>query len=152
MWHALIGLDLVETITISSHPDDPLPYLLTDSRLVRTTAAADGLWLRFMDVPGALEARTYPADLDAVLHVDDGFRTDGGRFALTIRGGRARCVRTDAPADVAMDLDVLGSLYLGAHRATTLAAANRIRGDTEVIAQLDAAMRSEVPAQLGFNF
>jgi predicted acetyltransferase len=153
LWRALIGLDLVETISVSSHPADPLPYLLDDSRLVRTTGAEDGLWLRIMDVPAALQARTYAVDLDAVVEVDDGFRSDGGRFAVTIRDGRARCVRTDAHADFVMGLDVLGGLYLGVHRATTLAAANRIRGGTgESLAQLDAAFRSDVPAQLGFNF
>ncbi len=135
LWRALIGLDLVETITTSSHLGDPLPYLLDDSRLVRTTGSEDGLWLRIMDVCAALEARTYPFDLDTVIEIGDGFRSDGGRFALEIRGGRARCVRTDAPAELTMDLDVLGSLYLGVHRATTLATANRIRGGTRGVAR-----------------
>jgi predicted acetyltransferase len=153
LWRALLGLDLVETIVTTSHPADPLPYLLTDPRLVRTTGSEDGLWLRIMDVPAALQARTYQADLDTVVEVSDGFRSDGGRFALEIRSGRARCVRTDAQAEVAMDLDVLGSLYLGVHSAATLAAANRIRGaDQESMARLDAAFRTDVPAQLGFHF
>jgi predicted acetyltransferase len=153
LWRALIGLDLVETITTTSHPDDPLPYLLDDPRLVRTTASEDGLWLRIMDVAATLQARTYPADLDTVLEIGDGFRSDGGRFALTIRDGRAVCVRTDAEPEFTMDLDVLGSLYLGAHRAATLAVANRIRGgDADRLARLDAAFRSDVPAQLGMHF
>jgi predicted acetyltransferase len=153
LWRALIGLDLVETIITSSHPDDPLPYLLDDPRLVRTTASEDGLWLRIMDVAATLQARTYPADLDTVLEIGDGFRSDGGRFALSIRDGRAGCVRTDAEPEFTMDLDVLGSLYLGVHRAATLAVANRIRGgDAEQLARLDAAFRSDVPAQLGMHF
>jgi predicted acetyltransferase len=153
LWRALIGLDLVETITTSSHPRDPLPYLLDNPRLVRTTGSEDGLWLRIMDVPSALQARTYLADLDTVIQIDDGFRSDGGRFALTIRDGRAHCERTDAPAEFVMGLDVLGSLYLGVHQAATLAAANRIRGGTaKSLASFDAAFRTAVPAQLGFSF
>jgi predicted acetyltransferase len=153
LWRALIGLDLVETIITSSHPDDPLPYLLDDPRLVRTTASEDGLWLRIMDVAATLQARTYPADLDTVLEIGDGFRSDGGRFALRVSDGRAVCVRTDAEPEFTMDLDVLASLYLGVHRAATLAVANRIRGgDAEQLARLDAAFRSDVPAQLGFHF
>jgi predicted acetyltransferase len=153
LWRALIGLDLVETITTSSHPCDPLPYLLDNPRLVRTTGSEDGLWLRIMDVPSALQARTYLADLDTVIQIDDGFRSDGGRFALTIRDGRARCERTDAQAEFVMGLDVLGSLYLGVHRAATLAAANRIRGGSPTtLVHLDAAFGSDVPAQLGFSF
>jgi predicted acetyltransferase len=130
-----------------------LPYLLDNPRLVRTTGSEDGLWLRIMDVPSALQARTYLADLDTVIQINDGFRSDGGRFALRIRDGRAHCERTDAPAEFAMGLDVLGSLYLGVHHAATLAAANRIRGGTaESLASFDAAFRTAVPAQLGFSF
>ena len=106
-----------------------------------------------MDVPTAVQARTYRADLDTVIDVGDGFRSDGGRFAVQIRDGRARCTRTDTPAEFRLDIDVLGSLYLGAHRASTLAAANRIRGGTpERLARLDAAFGSDVPARLGFHF
>lgn len=153
LWRALMGLDLVQTITVASHPADPLPYLLTDSRLVRTTGSEDALWLRIMDVPATLRARTYAADLDTVIHLGDDFRSDGGRFALQIRGGQARCEPTDVPAEFVMDLDVLGSLYLGAHRAATLAAANRIRGGSaEALARLDAAFCSDVPPRLGIHF
>jgi predicted acetyltransferase len=153
LWRALIGLDLVETITVVSHPGDPLPYLLDDPRLVRTTGSEDGLWLRLMDVPTALSARTYAADLDTVLEVGDEFRSDGGRFALSIRDGRAECAPTDVPAEFTLDLDVLGSLFLGGHSAALLAAANRIRcSDRTQLARLDAAFRSDVPARLGFHF
>jgi predicted acetyltransferase len=44
-------------------------------------------------------------------------------------------------------------LYLGGHAARTLAAANRLRGgEPRSLARLDAAFRSDVPAQLGFHF
>jgi predicted acetyltransferase len=153
LWRALLGLDLVETITVSSHPADPLPYLLTDSRLVRTTASEDALWLRIMNVPVALEARSYDADLDTVIEVGDGFRSDGGRFALEIRNGRARCAPTEMVPEFVMDLDVLGSMYLGGHAARTLAAANRLRGgEPRALGRLDAAFRSDVPARLGYHF
>jgi predicted acetyltransferase len=152
LWRTLLGVDLATTITVASHPADPLPYLLSDARLVRTVGAEDALWLRIMDVPAALQARTYAADLATVLEINDGFRSDGGRFALSIRGGVATVTRTDAPADLTMDLDVLGALYLGVHSAATLGAANRIRGDMETIARLDASLRTAVPAQLGFHF
>lgn len=153
LWRALLGLDLMATVVIETPPDDPLPHLLTDTRLARITDSHDGLWLRMMDVPAALRARSYAAELSAVLHVADGFRADGGRFALQIHGGAVECAPTDAPADVEMDLDVLASLYLGAHRASTLAKANRLRcKDIELIERLDAAFASAAPAQLGFFF
>jgi predicted acetyltransferase len=150
---ALLGLDLMETVVFGTHPADPLPYLLTDHRSARVTHYEDDLWLRIMDIPVALEARTYAAELSTVLEVSDGFRRDGGRFALEIGKGRARCTPTDAPAEVQMDLDVLGSLYFGAHKATSFAAANRLRSnDSMLTRRIDAAFGSDVPAQLGFGF
>ncbi|HEU4363202.1 MAG TPA: sterol carrier protein domain-containing protein, partial [Mycobacterium sp.] len=113
----------------------------------------DGLWLRLMEVPAALQARRYAAELSTVLQLSDGFRSDGGRFALDIGGGQARCIPTDAPADLEMDLDVLGSLYFGAHRASALAKANRLRcKDAELTQHLDAAFASDTPADAGFFF
>jgi len=150
---ALLGLDLMEKVAFGTSVADPLPYLLTDARRARVTHFEDELWLRLMDIPTALEARSYQGDLAAVLEVSDGFRSDGGRFALEIREGRARCVPTSVPADVSIDLDVLGSLYLGSHRAAVLAAANRLRSnDSELIAQLDTAFASDVCAEIGFSF
>jgi predicted acetyltransferase len=153
LWRALCGLDLMERIEIATHPADPLPYLLADPRQVRTTAVVDDLWLRLMDVPAALQARTYDRDLSVVLDVADGFRCDGGRFALDIRDGRAVCTPTDAAPDATLDLDVLGALYLGTHRATAFAAANRLRGnDSDIITGIDRAFATDVPAELGFPF
>ncbi len=153
LWRALCGLDLMERIEIATHPADPLPYLLADARQVRTTAVADDLWLRLMDISAALQARTYDRDLSVVIEVEDRFRRDGGRFALDIRDGRAVCAPTAAAPDVTLDIDVLGALYLGGHRATAFAAANRLRGgNPELITRIDRAFVTDVPAGLGFPF
>ncbi|ODQ90583.1 GNAT family N-acetyltransferase [Mycolicibacterium flavescens] len=150
---ALCGLDLMQTVRFATHPADPLPYLLTDARSARLTHHQDDLWLRIVDIPAALQARNYRADVSTVLAVTDGFRGSGGRFALQIRDGRAQCTATDAPADVELDLDVLGSLFLGGHRAPAFAAANRLRcKDSDLLASLGDAFASDVPAVLGFGF
>ena len=40
LWHVLLNIDLVGTITTRQLPvDDPLPYLLTNPRAVRTTGS-----------------------------------------------------------------------------------------------------------------
>jgi predicted acetyltransferase len=150
---ALLGLDLMETVVFGTHPADPLPYLLTDHRVARLTHYEDDLWLRIMDIPRTLEARTYQTDVSAVIQISDGFRSDGGRFAFEVHEGRARCAPTDAEADIRMDLDVLGSLYLGAHKASSYAGANRLHtNDSGLLARLDAAFVSDVPAELGYGF
>ena len=98
-----------------------LPYLLTDRRLVRTVGVEDALWLRMLDVPAVLEARSYAADVSVVLDISDPVLGGGGRYALEVHDGKARCVRTDAAADVHTELSVLGSLYMGGHRASAFA-------------------------------
>ncbi|MCV7339364.1 GNAT family N-acetyltransferase [Mycobacterium haemophilum DSM 44634] len=151
LWRALLGLDSMDRVSIITHGDDPLPYLLTDTRLARTTGRQDGLWLRIIDIPAALEARSYSAELGELATVLD--VSERGRFALQIRNGRASCTPTDAPAEVEMGLDVLGSLYLGAHRASMFAAANRLRvKDFRLLRRLDAAFASDVTAEAGFEF
>jgi predicted acetyltransferase len=150
---ALLGLDLMEKVVFYTHPADPLPYLLTDQRVVRATYCEDDLWLRIMDVPTTLEARSYQADFCAVIEISDAFRSDGGRFALEVYDGRARCTPTEAPPDVSMGLDVLGSLYLGAHNASSFAKANRLRtNDSRLLSRLEAAFVSDVSAVLGYGF
>jgi predicted acetyltransferase len=153
LWRVLLGLDLMETVSITTHPADPLPYLLTDARQVRTTGTEDSLWLRMLDIPAVLEARTYQADLSVVLDVADGFLSAGGRFALDVRDGRAHCAPTDKPADVHLDVGVLGSMYLGVHLASVYAAAHRLGcKDSALLHRLDAAFASDVPAELGYGF
>ncbi|BBY25498.1 enhanced intracellular survival protein [Mycobacterium stomatepiae] len=148
LYRVLFGLDRMEQVIIPTHPDDAMPYLLTDPRVARTSGRRDAVWLRIMDVAVALEARTYDADLTVVLDV-----SGSGRFALEIRDGHARCTPTDETAEVGLDQDVLGSLYLGAHRASTLAAANRLRSkDSHLLRRLDAAFATDVPAAAGLAF
>jgi len=152
LWRTLLGMDLMDAVTIEAPPGELLPYLLTDARRVGVTGREDGLWLRILDVPTVLEARTYAADASVVLEVSDG-SADVGRFALDVRDGRARCVPSDADPDVTLTQSVLGSLYLGQHRASAFAAANRLHGsDSRVVPTLDAVFAADVPAQQGFGF
>jgi len=153
LWRVLLGMDLMSTVDVATHHAEPLPYLLTNPRVVRQTGSEDGLWLRIRDIAAVLEARTYEADLSAVLDVSDGVLGGGGRFSLEISDGRARCTPTDAEPDVELSLSVLGSLYLGVHRASSFATAHRLRcNDSGLLRRLDAAFISTVPAELGYGF
>lgn len=153
LWRTLLGLDLTRLIKTTVAEGDPLGLLLTDHRLVAVDDAYDKLWLRPMHVPAALESRTYAADLDTVLQVHDEFLDAGGTFALTITAGQAKCVPTDEPAVVTTDLDTIGMLFLGAHKATALARANRLQTkDFDVLHAIDAAFATDSPAELGYGF
>lgn len=153
LWRVLLGMDLVDTVEVELADDDPLPYLLADPRAARVTERYDTLWARIMDVPAALTARTYRHDIDTVLAVHDPFRSAGGTFALRVRDGIADCEPTTRPAELAFDITVLGALYLGAHRAKSLAAANRVRvEDAGALVTFDEALATERAPELGWFF
>lgn len=154
LWRVLLGLDLVRTVTADWCPlDDPLPFLLSDPRQVRTVSLDDGLWVRALDVPAALAARRYAVDIDVTLEVHDGFLDRGGRFRL--RGGPdgAECAATDQVPDVHAEIATLGSLYLGGHRAETLARTGSLQvADPHVLRHLDLAFTADRLPQFGTEF
>lgn len=129
LWRFLLSLDWVTTLKSGFRaPDDILPLLLGDPRAARTETLADFMWLRVLDVPAALAARTYaggPASL--VLDVRDAAGLAGGRFLLeTDASGAAVCAPTSAAAELSLDVADLGCLYLGDESAVRLAALGRV--------------------------
>lgn len=83
---------------------------------------ADWLWLRVLDIPRALEARTYGIAASLVLDVRDGTGLTAGRFLLDASPDGASCTPTTRSADLALDVRELGSLYMGDESAVRLAA------------------------------
>ena len=112
LWQYLLSLDVVEKIHISTRPvDEPLRWLLVDGRALEQVYAGDHLWLRLIDVPAALSARTYAGGDRLVLEVVD---DDIGGFATgtyVLEGGS--CQRSTAPADLRVHQRVLAAAYLG---------------------------------------
>ena len=109
-----------QRLTGGPYPAEALPAL--DDAVDRR--AGDGLFVRLLDVGPALSARSYAADVDLVLELDDPFCPwNSGRHRL--RDGR--CERTDDPADLALGAEALGSIYLGGTPLAALAGAGRVR-------------------------
>lgn len=127
LWRYLLDVDLVSTVQARDRPvDDPLPLLLLDPRQA-VTGVSDSLWVRVLDVPAALAARTYPADGALVLEVRDDFcPAVGGTFLLEARDGRSRCAPTGAAPDLSLAARDLGALSLGGVRPSQLARAGRV--------------------------
>ncbi|MFC4030181.1 GNAT family N-acetyltransferase [Streptomyces polygonati] len=129
LWLFLLSLDWVNRLNSGLRPpDDVLPLLLGDPRAARIETLADFMWLRLLDTPAALSARTYgggPASL--VLDVRDLAGLAGGRFRLeTDAKGAARCTPTAADPDLTLSVRDLGCLYLGDESPTRLAALGRL--------------------------
>ncbi len=111
IWRYLFDVDWTETIGADLLPlDHPLFLLLANPRRARLRAG-DALWVRLVDVGAALSGRKYAGDGRIVFDVRDAMCPwNEGRWAL--ENGSAS--RTDDAADIALDVNVLGSAYLGA--------------------------------------
>lgn len=145
IWGFLTSIDLFPRVEWWNAPvDDPLVWMVADSRRLRRSVS-DALWIRVMDVPVALEARTYEADGDVTIEVNDAFRpATGGVYRLEVWNGKASCSRSGGSADLTLDSDVLGHLYLGGGSAFGMAAAGRIGGDPGAVATLHRMFSTDV--------
>ena len=132
LWEWLAGIDLVRTIVAWSQPVPPPLFLqLEDPRKLGLTVG-DGLWVRFVDIAAALEARTYTGPGELTLDVTDAFMpANAGLWTLRVPGdrGAATVTRADASAspDLQLDTTDLATVYLGAFTFADLLRAGRIR-------------------------
>jgi predicted acetyltransferase len=127
IWRFLFGVDLVTTITARHVPSDhPLQYLVAEPRRLGLRLNWP-LWLRVIDVPGALGARGYSADGELVLEIADRFRpANEGGWRLEVHDGKGWCERTDVPPDLSLDIRDLGATYLGGTPFGNLLRAGRL--------------------------
>ena len=93
----------------------------------------DNLWVRLVDLAGALRARRYVADGRLVLEVADPFGPwNEGRYALEASAGEATVTAgTDAPADIACTVNEVAATYLGGITFRQLHRAGRIQERTD---------------------
>jgi predicted acetyltransferase len=147
LWSFLGGMDRVTKVSFNLfHPEDPLMWALTDLNRVKTTELQEFLWLRVLDVPRALAARPWAADGTLVLEVDDPLGHAAGRYEVVTRDGVAEVVRTDAPAEVRLPSEILGSLYLGGVPVLQLHRAGRVDGAPEAVRRFAAMADLSEPA------
>lgn len=121
LWRHLLQMDLTATIKAEvRRPLEPLKWHLANPRAVQVTGLTDFLWLRALDVPRVLGERAYDHDGDLVIEVVDDLGDKqgpaAGRYRLAVRGGAAECERTDAEADLTIDVRALSAAALGGTR------------------------------------
>jgi predicted acetyltransferase len=142
LWRFLFEIDWAATVKAERRsPSDRLPWLLTNARAADASDVGDGLWVRLLDIPRALESRTYDREGDLALEVVDA-EAPGGRVRVRLEASRdgAVCRQTDRSPDLTLDVAALGAAYLGGtrlrdaviahgadeHRAGALADAERL--------------------------
>jgi predicted acetyltransferase len=147
IWRFLFDVDLVSTVEAWNRPaDDPLLQLVREPRRLRFSVN-DGLWVRILDIGAALEARRYRTDGHLVFEVADQFRPENdGQYELTVEGGTGSCARTDARADLAGTMNVLGATYLGGSSFRQLWWAGQVEERTPGSVDLADALFASTPA------
>jgi len=125
LWRFLFSVDLVATIRAERRSlAERLPWLLTNQRAALPDDVGDGLWVKLLDVPAALEARQYERSGSLVLDVidRDGADATGAsierrvRVALDVSPDGARAVATDRSPDLTVHAGAVGAAYLGGTR------------------------------------
>ncbi len=156
LWRFLLDLDLVGEITWRMSPvDDPLRWLLADPRQLRTTGVIDHVWVRLIDVAGALAARGYGSDVRLVIEVHGPDPECAGRWLLETgaAGGACRKGRKGDRVDLTLGLVDLGAVYLGGVAPSVLAGAGRVvEQQPGALARADAAFASPVVPFCGTGF
>jgi predicted acetyltransferase len=123
LWEHVIERDLVTTVRTAMEPCDSALFGLLDNPYQARTILQDNLWVRLVDLPAALEQRSYATEVTLVLEVSDRWCAwNAGRWRLVVDKGGVRCTPTDAEPDLRAEVTALGSAYLGLPLGRSLAA------------------------------
>ncbi|MFA1545635.1 GNAT family N-acetyltransferase [Actinomadura chokoriensis] len=142
LWRYLASIDLTSRVHAPSRPvDDLLPHMATDPDQVTVKENYGALWLRLIDVPAALHARTWATEDTFVLEIEDTrIPANSGRWRLTT-GATPACDPTTDPPDLALAAADLAATYLGGATPATLTRIGAITEHTPgAAARLTAAM------------
>jgi predicted acetyltransferase len=145
LWRFLFDVDLMATVVGRFLAvDDPLLLAMAEPRRLRFTIG-DALWLRIVDVEGALVGRRYHGSGRVVIELRDEFCPwNAGRWALAVREGSAAAERTEEAPELDLDVTDLAATYLGAFTVAQLLAAGRGRElSAGSAARLDGLLRTD---------
>jgi predicted acetyltransferase len=151
LWGHLVSLDLVGAVVTGRRPlDEPLRFLLRDTRALSTLRVRDHSWLRLVDVPKALAARHYNGPGRIALAVNDQFCPwNEGCYLIEVDGqGCADVSPRSATPEIVCGVAALATAFLGATSWCTLGTGGRA---TQVTAgALERADRLFSTSQLPF--
>lgn len=118
LWRYLLSVDLVTSVRAANRPvDEPLPWLLANARAVDTDRVSDQLWVRILDLPRALEARSFEREGSITLEVVDDDAWGGTRrWRLDAGPDGAACRPTASGPDLTLPIRAIGAAYLGGTR------------------------------------
>ncbi len=144
LWDFVTKHDLVGRVRYDTAPlDDPAPELFDEPRLLHAQTA-EGIWMRIIDVVGALQTRGYTAAGRLVLEIvgDDLADWNNGVFSLETDGATGQVTRSTDVPDIRLSIKALASLSSGFRTAQTLANWGLLEGDPHGIETADRLLRT----------
>jgi predicted acetyltransferase len=149
LWRFVLAIDWTDTIEGVYLPSDH-PLQLLAARVSRFDwRVIDGLWVRLVDVPAALAARTFTAEARLEVIADEQVPENVGTWAI----GTGEVSRSRRRSDVRVDVQGLAAAYLGGFSFTQLARAGRAEeGARGGLARADAAFRTSAAPWCPENF
>lgn len=146
LWQGLASMDLIERLSYFTQPSDLLPLALVDERAIQIEDLEDWQWLRILDLPAAIEARSFDADGEVVIEVTDPMGFAEGTWRLTVRDGRGTAERTESQPQVRLGVAELARIWQADRTPAALARVGRITGDQRAIIELGQLFTRNVPA------
>jgi predicted acetyltransferase len=130
LWQWVFSIDLVGIVrTWRGQVPHPLQLMITEPRRL-AMSVHDANWLRIIELPAALEGRSYRGPGSLVFEVSDDFCPwNAGTWQLSVpeSDGVAKVTGTRAAPDLSMDIQDLATVYLGGFNFAQLAAAGRVK-------------------------
>ena len=147
LWRYLIDDDLASSVDAWNLPSDtPLQRWLDQPRHAKRQLH-DSLYVRLVDVPAALAARTYTAPIELVIEVtDEHCPWNSGRWRLSGDESGAQCAATKDSPDISVDVAMLGATYLGGTTFNDLSAAGWVDTRAEHLVRATSHAFSHHPA------
>jgi GNAT superfamily N-acetyltransferase len=152
----LVDFDLMGNVKVGTvGVDDPMLLWAGGPRATSDIGTYDGLWVRLVDLPQALQDRAWSAPCDVVVQVADPAApwNDGSWRIRADDAGEATVERTTAESDVRLPVEALGAAYLGAGNLVSLLRAGQVAERRDgAVAELWRAMRTEVAPTAAVGF
>jgi len=145
IWNHFAPMDQIASIVWGRvPPDDPLPHLLLEPRMLHTTSR-DGLLGRIVDVDRALPRRRYSQEATLIFEVtDDLCPWNNGRWKLETSPEGSFIARTGEEPQLVIPISTLAMLAFGQLSASEAARMGRLEVCQEKALPLwDAAMRTK---------
>lgn len=143
LWDYLLNIDLTVLISYWNQPVDSIVIPRTIEARRWELSKQDSLWLRPVDLPGALAARRYSSSGQLVIEcLDDQCPWNTGRFLLSVdESGVATCQPTAKDSQLRVTPCEIGALYLGGISAYELWRSGLLHGDEKSVIAADRLFR-----------